>query len=413
MSRKIVVAIVLIAVFFVVPLLGFLFSGTRPEACDIIVYYAEGQKKLADILAGELKYYAGNNVTVCAAKASIKKHYVLPDILVKPAIARKLRLPVVENSSKNGLLHVDYRVSAAIAGAIASKFGLKGPVFRDHASVVIYVPPGTKRVVFGNMTGASLEAYIRSRLEPIIAETIDVVEINIGTLPGVSRYPAVLVYSSRPLPYNVGKRVSSERPVYLLSSDRILGTIGKAVVVAKDDVPSILLNQPVYGNRSATRVIVVGELTCPFTIRYWNSTVRPYLERLAEEGKIGLSFVPYVVHRTQGILGVHYALLERLSGSDMLDIELLNKIFGAELRANSLEEASKIARSIIGSEHGNSTAGLLSELMDAANKVGIYGVPATIVVPVQGKWAYIILGAQPRTFVESVLSQLLLSQGNK
>lgn len=406
MGRKIAVAVVLIAVFFVVPLLGFVFSGNRISACDIIIYYADGQRRLADIMASELKYYAGNNVTVCAAKASLDKHYVLPDIMLKPAIAKQLRLPVVEKSG-GGLVHVDYRVSAAIASSIASKFGLRGPVFRDHATVVVYVPPGTRKIVFGNLTGTSLEDYIRRQLEPIIAESIDLVEINTGTLPGVSRYPAIVVYSSRPLPYDIGKRISQERPVYLLDSDRVTGVVGRAIVVPRSEVPEILLRQPVYGNHSATRVVVVGELTCPFTIRYWNSTVRPLLERLAASGKIGLSFVPYVVHRTPEILRVHYSALTRLSGASELDIGLLNKVFGEELRATSLDDAAKIAQRIVGTRYDNSTEALLSDLMSAANKVGIYGVPATIIVPSRGKWAYVILGAQPRTFIESVLLPIL------
>jgi protein-disulfide isomerase len=398
----------------------------------LAVVYAEGQERLADLVASLLEHSLGQQVSGLQVCKALDKDLSLglrayPALLVRgsgfpPDIMRL----VLNETVVEGFRPIAYEVASAFVTQVSGlQPGLPQPLYTASGTAVVVqgrLPPAKV-----NSTELNNERILRL-ISALYAANITEVKIVDEPPEGLNarQYPALYVESSYNLEegtLNVNRFSEGKYAVDDIGFGEMLMSLG--VIEAyevKVDEPLFPERYPALGSGSV-HVIVYEDYACPYCARLYRDTM-PMLVELASQGKIMLHFADLIVHNNDVVRGLHtLALCRFLSTGDAQEYytlsrriysyvdELYSRISSGNIssQAQFYSELDKLL-SQLGEELGagdcSDAEALMSRSEEIASHYGFGGTP-TVVVWVDGSdRALVVAGYRGPDFFTKLLSSL-------
>ncbi len=410
-------------------------GGGGLEACGegpaVLIVYAAGQEQLAQTMGKLLErqfQQALPNASFCyveARRLGLEGMRVLPEILVRGNVSDPgLRRVLLNETVLEGFHPVAYDVAAMFAAQVGMQFGLGGPRYSVEARLVVV--QGHTPVTRVNVSRIEGDERMLSIFSAVFAANITGVEeaepgeLGEEAVKALERLPNIAARSSVDLAEGTVNIFAAGDGLYAIrgGASGFLVNTGAAEAWERQGAPPELPGLDGYPSIGSgpVHIVVAEDLGCPYCAKFYNETM-PFLERLAEEGRVTIHLVDLVIHRD--LLGIH-ALLHCLyneTGNSTLYLELVKEAYQALLKAQEERNITLFQKALQAIEaRVNETLGDTGCLREAQQAVlnmthtllnmGLSGTPSFIAWRDGGSFTVYAVGYRDRGFFEKLIAGL-------
>ncbi len=390
--RRLILAVFSLAVLALLLLLAMKYTASG-KCVVTVVYPLEGGAKLAEKLSRALE------VRVCTSQ-SVEGLGNLDPVLYPAVIGGKdsrevlARLGPTLQAGNHVMLH------PLVSLRLAREAGLK-PIFLHKSRVEIHY----YRPLLGMFSSLNM-SMVKRLIEDVTLTEPSNVTIASATirawLPYMTVYTDLNLTRLLSYPRRSGAYVNYN--AWLVSRLLSLST-GHLVPIVAPYKPNVTEPLVVLGPENAsTTVYVFVELWCPFSARFFATTVRKLAED-AVSGRIRLVVASFIVHGSSELVRLHDALAcysKRVPPLEAFNTTLTLFYYMLEGVRPTLAMLSNLT--------GLNTSTLYMECSGAsldstreARLLGITGVPAVAIVPKTGNASIILLGYHDYKVLERIL----------
>ncbi|ABM80039.1 DsbA family protein [Hyperthermus butylicus] len=411
-------------------------GGGSAEFClgdgpAVAVVYVDGQEKLAEELKRYLELQLAGHISgarYCTIEASKfgDEFRVYPVILVKAQnISSQLASILLNTTVKDGWRPVRLDYTAAFAAQIAVQLGVKGPVYRNTATLLVV--DGSTPFTKVNVSALKQLIMENERYHVLFSAifTANITDVKVVEEPPDGVEPVV-----RPAFYAVSQADLSEgAPALREVAPSIYETdVNIAAMIAGSPVldafesrelPKGLEAHPSLGS-GPVHIAIFEDFACPYCALFYK-TVFPGIEKYIENNTVTFHVLDLIIHNNENVVRIHKLLLcyYNATGNSEVYLEEARRIYselmiyasepvtGNKTFYDRLGEIAAELASSLNASADCSAASLVDESTREALRLGLTGTPSFAVWSENSSTVIYFVGYRPLDYFRELITWFL------